>query len=68
MTTVGGVAVTIHRPKIVDVVTFVYSMGWWVEPCGMMMMMTTTLRSDGMSIPKPDFHAQLVVVLHGCDG
>lgn len=60
MTTVGGVAVTIHRPKIVDVVTFVYSMGWWVE--------MTTLRSDGMSIPKPDFHAQLVVVLHGCDG
>ena len=60
MTTVGGVAVTIHRPKIVDVVTFVYSMGWWVE--------MTTLRSDGMSIPKPAFHAQLVVVLHGCDG
>ena len=64
MTTVGGVAVTIHRPKIVDVVIFVYSMGWWVDTCGMMM---TTLRSDGMSIPKPDFHAQLVVVLHGCE-
>ena len=64
MTTVGGVAVTIHRPKIVDVVTFVYSMEWWVDTCGMMM---TTLRSDGMSIPKPDFRS-LVVVLHGCDG